>query len=306
MSKESIKWHPAFVAAIQLDFKEYSEHLDYLIEHNLTDEPLKIDTVVIKKLDDIVITRDIGRIFKKYNILEYKSPTDYIAIDDYYKVKAYAYLYKALSKQTNGIAVEEMTLTFVSCRKPKKLIKYLMKDLKVEVKESYKGIYYVDGTDIDTQIVVTKNLSDEGLEYLKLLQFEHKDGSMLDKWLGEYIDNSKNSLYSIIMNVLEESNPEEILEVYSKMGVAKISEAHREFLLEAMKKLEIDKKIKEEEGEIKRIDTINSLIKLLGKRFNEIPESYLVRIRNLTYENAKQAIEDIFDMKSVEDIQNYY
>ena len=146
--------------------------------------------------------------------------------------------------------------------------------------------------------------------YIKLLQFEHKDGSMLDKWLGEYIDNSKNSLYSIIMNVLEESNPEEMLEVYSKMGVAKISETHREFLLEAMKKLEIDKRlkqeVKEEEGEIKRIDTIDSLIKLLGKRFNEVPESYLVRIRNLTYENAKQAIEDIFDMNDLKDIQNYY
>ena len=116
------------------------------------------------------------------------------------------------------------------------------------------------------------------------------------------------------MNVLEESNPEEMLEVYSKMGVAKISETHREFLLEAMKKLEIDKKFKEEakeegreeEAEKKRISTIDSLIKLLGKRFNKIPENYLVRIKNLSYENAKQAIEDIFDMKSVEDIQNYY
>ena len=31
--------------------------------------------------------------------VEYKSPTDYFSIDDYYKVRAYAYLYKVLAKK---------------------------------------------------------------------------------------------------------------------------------------------------------------------------------------------------------------
>ncbi|MDP4147185.1 MAG: hypothetical protein Q8936_22370, partial [Bacillota bacterium] len=98
MSKEKIKWHPAFTAAMQLELKEYKEHLEFLTEHQLTDEPLRIDILVIKKLDNIEIDTAIGKIFRKYNIFEYKSPTDYISIDDYYKVKAYAYLYKALSE----------------------------------------------------------------------------------------------------------------------------------------------------------------------------------------------------------------
>jgi hypothetical protein len=41
MTKEKIKWHPAFAAAIQLEFKEYDEYLEYILEHELTDEPLK-------------------------------------------------------------------------------------------------------------------------------------------------------------------------------------------------------------------------------------------------------------------------
>lgn len=48
MTKEKIKWHPAFAAAIQLELKEYSQYLDFEEEHGLTDEPLKIDVVVIK------------------------------------------------------------------------------------------------------------------------------------------------------------------------------------------------------------------------------------------------------------------
>ena len=33
VAQESIKWHPAFAAAIQLEFKEYEDHLSYKIEH---------------------------------------------------------------------------------------------------------------------------------------------------------------------------------------------------------------------------------------------------------------------------------
>ena len=99
MSKENIQWHPAFIAAIELEFKEYNQYLEYKNEHELTQKPLKIDLVVIKKLRDIVIEKRIGRILKKYNIFEYKSPTDYLSIEDYYKVKSYAYLYKVLSKE---------------------------------------------------------------------------------------------------------------------------------------------------------------------------------------------------------------
>lgn len=57
MVKEKIKWHPAFAAAIQLEFKEYKKYLEFSVEHQLTDEPLKIDIVIIKKLEDIEIDK---------------------------------------------------------------------------------------------------------------------------------------------------------------------------------------------------------------------------------------------------------
>lgn len=57
--------------------------------NELTQEPLKIDVVIVKKLTDIEIERPIGKLLRKYNIFEYKSPIDYLPIDDFYKVKAY-------------------------------------------------------------------------------------------------------------------------------------------------------------------------------------------------------------------------
>ena len=50
------------------------------IEQDVPDE--------IKKNVDEPIEKNIGRIFRKHNIVEYKSPTDYLSVDDFYKVYA--------------------------------------------------------------------------------------------------------------------------------------------------------------------------------------------------------------------------
>jgi hypothetical protein len=44
-------WHTGFYDAIQLELSNYKPFLEYDIEYQLTDEPLRIDTVVIKKLN---------------------------------------------------------------------------------------------------------------------------------------------------------------------------------------------------------------------------------------------------------------
>ena len=49
-----------------------------------------MDLLIIKKLSDVLIENEIGHIFKKYNVVEYKSPEDGLSIDDYYKAIDYA------------------------------------------------------------------------------------------------------------------------------------------------------------------------------------------------------------------------
>jgi hypothetical protein len=299
LTKEKIKWHPAFAAALQLEFKEYSKYLQFEEEHVLTDEPLKIDVVVIKKIEDIDIEKAIGKILRKYNIFEYKSPTDYISIDDYYKVKAYAYLYKILSEGTNSIDIGEITITLNSNKYPKKMIEYLKsKGIKISSKES--GIYYIENTDIKTQLLVTKELPDEEAEYLKLLQQEHKNEEILSRWIYEYMENTKNPLYAVIMDVITKSNPNEILEVYKKMGTAKISEDNKIFLLDMMKKLELDEKLKDEgrqegrqEGKLQeQIEIAKEMLldeepieKI--KKYSKLSEEKIIQLKNELKKSSK-------------------
>ena len=74
---------------------ENAEGLTYDSEYNLSREPLKIDLLVFKKIQDEVIKNEIGKIFLGHNIMEYKSPDDNMNINTFYKVLSYAWLYKA-------------------------------------------------------------------------------------------------------------------------------------------------------------------------------------------------------------------
>lgn len=76
MEDTKIQWHPGFVAAMDMEFKEDREKLELESEHNLNKKPLEIDLLVIKKEKDSEIHNEIGRIFRGHNIMEYKSPKD--------------------------------------------------------------------------------------------------------------------------------------------------------------------------------------------------------------------------------------
>jgi len=233
MLQEKIKWHPAFVAAIKLEFKEYEQYLEYSSEHELTHEPLKIDVVIIKKLQEIQIEKSIGRILRKYNIFEYKSPSDYISIDDYFKVKAYTYLYKIQAEKTQAIDIDDITITLTSSKPPKKLLEYL-KSKNTKIIQQDAGVYYIENAEIATQLLINEELSTKDAFYLKLLQKHNPDQRILSKWVTEYQRNAKIPLYKVIMDVIAKSNMNEIMEVYKAMGMQELTKENEAFVREVM------------------------------------------------------------------------
>ncbi|MDR2376358.1 MAG: hypothetical protein LBD96_07970 [Treponema sp.] len=74
-----VSWHPAFLEAIQLELQAYWRQLEFKAEYQLTSEPLRIDLLIIKNPKNLLITKNIAVIFRGTNIIEYKSPDDYIS-----------------------------------------------------------------------------------------------------------------------------------------------------------------------------------------------------------------------------------
>ena len=62
MTKKALQWHPAFQAALQIEFMDEPCQLEFLKEFNLTEKPLQIDTLVIKPEPDKILSKSIGHI----------------------------------------------------------------------------------------------------------------------------------------------------------------------------------------------------------------------------------------------------
>ncbi len=162
-------WHPGFLGAMEIEFRSYRQSLVFDDEHTLSKEPIKMDLLVIKKDKSIIITNQIGDIFREHNIIEYKSPDDGITIDDYYKTMAYAYLYKGLGKTVDEIPGNELTVTMARDVHPDALFTKIV-EYGGAVDEKYPGVYYVGGIfNTPSQILVTSKLDPELHASLRIL-----------------------------------------------------------------------------------------------------------------------------------------
>ena len=158
-----ITWHSAFIEAIKLTLAEYQDTLDIIPEFQLSLEPLKIDCVIIKKVKDMEISNAIASHFRGVNILEYKSPEDYVSVADYYKVNAYACFYVYLKK----IPFQDLTLSFIESRHPRVLLRHLKIDRGFKVAENTPGVYTVVDSNPPMQIINSRKLPPEDFLWLR-------------------------------------------------------------------------------------------------------------------------------------------
>ena len=172
----NIHWHPGFYGAAELEFISNKGDLEFQREFNLSKEPIRMDLLIIKKLSNVRTENEIGHIFRKFNVVEYKSNDDALSIDDYYKTVGYACLYKGLGETVDQIPANELTISIFRESYPREMFE-AMKNLGLEIKERYPGIYYISGKQalFDTQVVVTKQLNRETHRTLRVLSKHVKE-----------------------------------------------------------------------------------------------------------------------------------
>lgn len=109
--KTRLQWHPAFAAVLRIELEKELGRLEIKDEVQLTKKPLQMDVLLIKKGGEEPVEKNIGRIFRRYNIIEYKSPGDSLSVNDFYKVYGYACIYQSDTDRVMEIRPQELTLT---------------------------------------------------------------------------------------------------------------------------------------------------------------------------------------------------
>ncbi|MBR3306354.1 MAG: hypothetical protein IKI75_03745, partial [Lachnospiraceae bacterium] len=136
---ERRQFHPAYEGATELELIENAADLVFERELALNELPRRIDLLVILKNDGTEIRSVLGRIFRRINVWEFKSPHDSLTVYDYHKTLSYVYQY--LSEYGKGRAVSDCTISFLKEGKPRELMKEL-KLLGYTEKKIQPGLYW--------------------------------------------------------------------------------------------------------------------------------------------------------------------
>ena len=206
MEKTKLQWHPAFGAALRITLQDEMKYLEMHEEYLLSKKPLKMDVLIIKKLKDIPIRKAIGQIFRKHNIIEYKSPGDGLSINDFYKVYGYACIYQSDTNKVKEIDPEDLTLTFVCSHYPRDMIQHLERIRGIRTEFQGAGIYYLKGDPIPMQILIAPKLSDKENYWLQSMRTDLQAGEEIRKLMCEYEKHRKSKDYAAVMDLITRAN----------------------------------------------------------------------------------------------------
>ena len=276
---DKIQWHPAFDAALQIELEAEAEYLEFEPEHLLSKKPMQID-VLVKNEKDVKIQKNIGRIFRQYNIIEYKSPDDRLNIDDFYKTYEYACLYKSETGAIDEIPATELTITFVCYNYPLKMLQRLEHDKKLIIENIENGIYYLIGDSIPIQLIIIPKLSKESNYWLNNLRNDLKSGGEIRNFIEQYGKKKNSKLYQALADTIMRANWKELkeerkmCEALRELFADDLRESREEGVLEGRNAGKIEGKIEQVIKKYQKGCTVDEAADMLEESPNLIRQIY--------------------------------
>lgn len=222
MKKARLQWHVGFCAAMRTELEKYAENLEVISEYNLTKKPLQLDLLIVRKRGGPEYANNgperggnpgiLGRLLSEHTLFEYKGPGDSLEIDDFYKVMAYAGLYKYMAKDTNRILPEQISVVFVVTQKPVNLLKHLEKYYKIKERELQKHVFILEGPVLFRSYLVIAGKGSDGNQDFPWLNaltgnLTEKDKGFVRKMLdvyGEQKDSDREAVMDLFLRANEQ------------------------------------------------------------------------------------------------------
>ena len=277
-TKDTIHWHPAFQASIQIEFEAEAEKLTFEPEHLLSKKPMQMDELIIKVAENEAIHKNIGRIFRRYNIIEYKSPDDNLTINDFYKVYGYCCFYQSDTDKICEIPPDELTITFICNHFPRRMVQHLKEFRGLDISHVEAGIYYITGDAFPIQLLVTRELDPKENLWLQSLRNNMSEPEEIETLLREYETKKSSKLYQAAMEVITRANWDAVKEV-------------KETMCEALKELMAEEFQEQEALVTKRVteQVTEEFIRTLSKSITDVDK--LAELLNLPVEQINKVLD---------------
>ena len=194
--------------------------MEFLPEFQLGKLPPRLDLEVIKKDKDYVVDEDFGKIYRTYNIHEYKSDRDQLSIDELSQATAYGFHLKHSGRFAEEYPLDEITISIFRRTYPRELFKKLA-HYKIAVVPQSSGIYYVEGFSVfPTQIVVMKEFDKRHLALRSLgLSISEEEAAAFSESIKGLTDPHDIKNVRAVLNVTVSSNRELYERIWKMMGM---------------------------------------------------------------------------------------
>lgn len=204
--KHNTNWHEAASCALQIELQEYRHLLQFFPEYVLGKNSYRIDLLIIQKLNDAVIPKNIASIFKTYNLFEIKGIGSCISTDSYYKTIGYAGLLINQSGKRNQYTALDISLSFLCLHHPRNLMKHLREERNLTVEKFSKGVYHIINEIFNVQIIVTGELLPNENLHLHCLTNHLKDSVLINRLIHDFQCHPGQDIYVRYMNQLANAN----------------------------------------------------------------------------------------------------
>ena len=203
--KANTQWHSLVNSGIRIELEAYAQQLQFEEEHKLGTGSKSID-LLIRKKEGCTIRKNIGHIFRGHNLFEVKGMADYLSIDAFYRTCGYGLFYKANTPLNNRIAIEDITFSFVTKRKPRKLIKHLERMWGLKCIKYAEGIYYLKDARIPVQLIITSGLDPKDNLWLQSLLNPIKSREVANELVMSYEYHKGDCNYEDVMQQIVKQN----------------------------------------------------------------------------------------------------
>ena len=202
-------WHREFEDALQIDVASWDNGSWVIREHSLGEEAPRTDFIVVSGNRLPADAKDVFKIFRRNNVIEFKGPGGKLTILTLRKVAGYVNFYIATAKKEEGVTQDNVTATIFASEKNDKEFADMMSD-GIIVPTGTPGIYEVKTlTDIPFQVIMIGELAGDGYATYRILK-KHADIKDVDLLL-ESIKNEKSQALRDrlhrLLDLAESKNP---------------------------------------------------------------------------------------------------
>lgn len=206
--RHHVNWHEAVACAVEIELRDYADLLQFLSEYVLGKNSYRIDLLIIKKLSDQAIPKNIARIFSTCNLFEFKGIHSSVTISAYYKTIGYAGL--LISQMSHSESTQysslDISISFLTFRYPRRLLRHLTKERHLTVEKSSEGIYYILTETFNIQVIVISRLPPDENLYLCCLADGLRDTALTNRLADDWIKHQGPDIYTKYLNQLTTAN----------------------------------------------------------------------------------------------------